>query len=170
MPIPFRAVHDVDTLPPAGFLRLLRPGEGTLVGAIFQVTPRGEPVEFTLCHVTSPGPAFWRDGDLASQATRVLLEGLLRAAPQVPGVLLVLPEEFHPDLFQAEVQPSVPVGAVVPAPDSGWQCDWVSERPAIASPALRVVAELASRGILREPFERALKGLLASVAEGTPPA
>lgn len=170
MPIPYRAVNDVDTLPPAGFLRLLVREDANLLGAIFQATARGEPVEFTLCAVSAPEPRFWREADLGWHGRRVLLEALLQAAPRVPSVLLVLPDEFDPQLFQSEIQPSVPVGAIVPDGAGRWRCEWLSAQPSITSPARRVVGELATRGILREPFERALAGLQQAAEEHTAPA
>lgn len=176
MPIPFRDLDDLGELGAAAFLRMARDPEGAATfGALFLVNARGEPLEFTFNRADAPTSPLWRPADVRRQVERSLAVSLLSVCPRVPRLLLCLASEVSGELFVREIRLSLPVCRIattletvpylteerrelVDAPEPV-HLFWFPGRPPEGSPELRLFQELVARGLLLEPFERALAGL-----------
>lgn len=118
MPIPFRtaAADDLDALGEAGFPRIEYCAAGpSYLGALLLVNARGEPVEFTYSRVETPFAVLWRLDDVRRFAARTLTVSLLSRCPRVPRLLLCLAEDVERELFEQDVQLSVPTCRVARA-------------------------------------------------------
>jgi hypothetical protein len=170
--VPFKDAAELDAGGTAAFLRIV-PGDPSR-GALFQVNARGAPVEFTYNRVDLTSAVLWRPEQLEREAAKVLAASLFEAARRTPLVLLCLAAEVDAVLFSEDLEVQIPVcrvavgGAALPdaAPservDSGdvtVHLFWRPALPSVESPPRRLVAALTSRGLLLEPFERALAGL-----------
>jgi hypothetical protein len=176
MPIAFRDVDELESLGSAGFLRFVSFDDGNgYLGALFLVNARSEPVEFSYNRIDVPQRFLWRSQDLRRHVVRRLVTSLFEICPRVPAVLLCLAEEVDAELFTDEVQVAIPVARVaeeaalvgqaadeereVIPEERPVQVFWIGGRPHEDEPARRLVAHLARRGLLLEPFERAATGL-----------
>ena len=182
MAIPFRDAADLDELGVASFLRIERSGRGsTYLGALFAVNARGEPIELVYNALETPYPFLWRPGDLRRHAERRLTASLLDAAEVTPRLLFCRADEVGLELFTRDLLVRVPVGRVeAPAGPSGRDRDaggrgdaeeavppvpeaahvfWHPAPPADGSPERALFDQLAARGLLLEPFDRAADGL-----------
>lgn len=155
MPIPFDI--DADDLGTAAFLAIVPSTEG-YSGALFQITARGEPVEFTWNQVSAPPSILWRPGDLRRAALRLLVSSLCEASPVIPTLLVTREAALPLELFTEDVQVNVPVLHVRVTEDGEIVSEWVlaAER---GSAADELAGTLGARGLLLEPFERAAEGL-----------
>lgn len=187
MPIPFRDADDVEALGAAGYLRIDASQDGRVYrGALFLVNSRGEPVEFVYNEVKTPTTFLWRQEDIRQHATRKLASSLLATCRKVPQFIVCLAEEVGHDLFCNEIHLSIPVGRIASVLEptahsqSEVQADiedpqplhlfWFPGKPADESPENRLLSRLVNRGLLLEPFDRALVGLAEVYAdrEGQP--
>jgi len=170
--VPFKDAAELDAGGTAAFLRIVR-GDPSR-GALFQVNARGAPVEFTYNRVDLPSAALWRPEQLEREAAKALAASLFEAARRTPLVLLCLAAEVDAALFSEDLEVQIPVcrvavgGAGLPDAASSERVDsgdvtthliWRPALPSAESPPRRLVTALASRGLLLEPFERALAGL-----------
>ncbi|HKF18130.1 MAG TPA: hypothetical protein VKF14_13170 [Candidatus Dormibacteraeota bacterium] len=185
MSVPFRDAAELEAGGTAAFLRIVNgPTEAERRGALFQVNARGEPVEFTFNRVDLPASALWRRDDLERQAVKSLAVSLFEATRRTPLVLLCLASEIEPRLFAEDLEVQIPVCRLATAEDvmvpgageatekrhSGEELThlfWRPEVPGSESPQRRLVAALAARGLLLEPFERALAGLTEALDRGS---
>ncbi len=176
MPIPFRDLDNTRELGAAAFLRLLSDPDGIdWFAALFLVNARGEPLEFTFNRADVPSSPLWRAADVRRRTERDLVASLLSLCPRVPGLLFCLASEVSGELFSREIQLSLPVCRVataletvpylgeerleVPEASNQLHLFWFPDRPCEDSPGSRLFQELAGRGLLLEPFDRALAGL-----------
>lgn len=173
MSVPFKDAAELDAGGTAAFLRIVAGGEPSRrAGAMFQVNARGAPVEFTYNRLDAPSSALWRPEQLEREVAKALAVSLFEAARRTPLVLLCLAAEVDAALFAEDLVVGIPVCRVAvesgepPAADerllSGEATAHLFWRPAVASaesPPRRLVTTLASRGLLLEPFERAVAGL-----------
>ncbi len=174
MPMSVRTADERDGLGEAAFLKIDRCAGPAFLGALLLVNARGEPVEFTYSRIETPFSELWRADDLRRFATRQLAVALLSHCPRVPRVLLCLADEVDRDLFEREVEVSVPVCRMARAkhpasataapghsmpPAASAEPFWISEAPAADSDVTRLLHELSSRGLTVEPFDRASRGL-----------
>ena len=183
MPIPFRDAADLDDLGVASFLRIERSARGsTYLGALFAVNARGEPIELVYNALETPYPFLWRPGDLRRHAERRLTASLLAAAEVAPRLLFCRSDEVGTDLFTRDLEVRVPIGRVEApvrpsghgdgAHDRGDRADdaappvldaahvfWHPAPPLDGSPERELFDQLAARGLLLEPFDRAADGL-----------
>lgn len=176
MPVAFRDVADVDGLGSAAFLRIVPAADGdAFLGALFLVNGRGEPVEFTYNRLEIVQRFLWRADDLARHAARRLTGSLFEVCPRIPAVILCLAEEAPAELFSEDVGVEVPTvrlaeqSAVIgqSALESRelvegsvpLQIFWNGAAPGEGEAARTLVDHLAERGLLLEPFDRALVGL-----------
>lgn len=178
MPIPFRDSADNDQLGLAGYLHVAEVGDGVLRAALFTITSRSEPVEFTFNQVTMPAHFLWRPGDGRRAAVRILCRSLFEAATKVPVVMFARADEIPPRVFSEDITVAVPMCRV--AKSAGVQAAtetperltddvhlfWTSEPPTEGSPARELVSLLVERDLLLEPFERAATGLEEALAQG----
>ena len=180
MPIAYRDAADLDDLGLATFLRIERSARGsTYLGALFTVNARGEPIELVYNALETPHPLLWRPADLRRHAERRLLTSLLSVAESAPRLLFCLTDEAGAELFSQDVEVEVPVGRVerptdsvlhAPGADDGESAGlpsiagsvhvvWQPAPPIEDSPERALFDQLAARGLLLEPFNRASDAL-----------
>lgn len=149
-------------------------GDGYL-GALFLVNARGEPAEFSYNRLDVVQRFLWRADGLMRYATRRLTASLFEICPRAPAVVLCLADEIPVELFSHDLRVEVPtarlaeesavagLGAgeerVLVGEAEPVQVFWNGEVPGVGVAARRLVDHLAARGLLLEPFERALAGL-----------
>jgi len=170
--VPFKDAAELDAGGTAAFLRIVRGDRYR--GALFQVNARGAPVEFTYNRVDLPSAALWRPEQLEREAEKAVAASLFEAARRTPLVLLCLAAEVDAALFSEALEVQIPVcrvavgGDDLPHVASSERVDsgdvtahlfWRPALPSAESPPRRLVTALSSRGLLLEPFERALAGL-----------
>jgi hypothetical protein len=173
--VPFKDAAELDAGGTAAFLRLV-PGRGDLRrgAALFQVNARGAPVEFTYNRLDLPSAALWRPEQLEREAAKALARSLFEAARRTPLVLLCLADEVDAALLAQDLDVQIPVCRVavhaggepfdptsvepVVSGDATAHLFWRPALPSRESPPRRLVTTLAARGLLLEPFERALAG------------
>ena len=176
MPIPYRDADELDDLGTAGYLTIqpAQAGSGYLA-ALFLINARGEPAEFTYNRIETPHTFLWRQADVRRYAAKKLTSSLLSLCPKVPRLMFCCAEEVGSELFGQDIQLSLPVCRIAPAikafPYSAVEVQdrieaeeplnlfWYPERPPEGSVECKLLHELLKRGILTEPFERALIGL-----------
>ena len=176
VPIPFRDEVDADRFGSAAFLRIVPADRGDgFLGALFLTNAHGEPVEFTYSRLEIVQRFLWRQEDLRRHAARRLAASLFEVCPRIPAVILCLADEAPAELFANDITVSFPtvrvaeqsavigqsanesrevVEGAVPV-----QIFWNGSVPGEEEDARLVVRHLAERGLLLEPFDRALTGL-----------
>jgi hypothetical protein len=176
MPIPFQDLQDLDTLGQAAFFKL----EATAIspgfrGALFQITARGEPVEFTYNRVETPSTFLWRPADIRRTAARRLAQSLFSLSPRAPRVIFALAEEIPIEVFTEDLDVSVPVALIArmgsDAPSSAARVErvaiddervdllWCNVAPEPGTTERLLTEQLIARKLLLEPFTRAATGL-----------
>jgi hypothetical protein len=174
VPVPFRHDDDLERLGSAAFFRIQQHDDG-FRGALFLVDARGEPVEFAYNRLELLQRFLWRPDQLRRHVARRLATSLFEICPRAPRIVLCRAEEVDAEVFAQEVVLSVPVARVADESaligqaaveqrellggEDGVQLFWVGSPPATDSPERGLVDELAKRGLLTEPFERATVGL-----------
>ena len=159
----------------AGFFRVLTNKRDSHMGGLLVLDARGEPLEFTYNRVSAKHLFLWRERDLRRAVTRELLTSLLDACPRSPSAIFCLAAEVEADLFSDDLDVRRPLARVAPASAtlgvssveeheaidgaSDAQMFWVRGRPSDATPARQLVAKLAERGLILEPFDRVVAGL-----------
>jgi hypothetical protein len=176
MPVPFRDADDLEELGAAGYLKIDVLSDGaTFRGALFLINARGEPLEFTYNRIQTPSTFLWKQDDIRRHAVRKLTTSLLDTCPKIPKFIICLAEEVHNELFCNEVHLSIPVCRVASlmqaTPHSKLEIQatiespepmhlfWFPFKPPDESVEERLINQLIARGLLLEPFERALVGL-----------
>lgn len=176
MPIPYRDADELDDLGIAGYLKIKQSEEESgFLAALFLINARGEPIEFTYNRIDIPHTFLWRQADIRRHAIKKLTTSLLGLCPKVPRLLLCLAEEISSELFCLDIQTSVPIVRIAPAMDAvSYSANeiqdkidsnepvnlfWHPERPAEGSKELNLLQTLSAKGLLVEPFDRALIGL-----------
>jgi hypothetical protein len=186
--IPYRDTANVEELGPAAFLKFEPGSSGSeLLAALFLVSARGEPIEFAYNRIETPHTFLWRPTDLRRHVERKLTASLLDSCERTPSILLCLADEVGSELFCQDIHVSVPVGRIgdplQATPHAAAEFRelldelpnlhvfWYPSSPAADSVERRLFANLASHGLLLEPFERASLGLREVYAStGAPPA
>jgi hypothetical protein len=173
--VPFKDAAELDAGGTAAFLRLVHgDGERRRGAALFQVNARGAPIEFTYNRLDLPSGALWRPEQLEREGAKALARSLFEAARRTPLVLLCLADEVDAALLAEDLEVQIPVcrvaveatgepfdtTSVEPVVSSGATAHlfWRPALPTAESPPRRLVRTLAARGLLLEPFERALAG------------
>jgi hypothetical protein len=176
MPIPFRDEEDIQRLGSAAFLRIVPAAEGdAYLGALFLVNARGEPVEFSYNRLDIVQRFLWRGEELLRHATRRLTASLFEVCPRVPAVLLCIADEVPAELFSLDIRVDIPTARVAAesaivgqgvgeereliGDSEPVQVFWNGDLPPDGDAARAFVEHLVARGLLLEPFERALIGL-----------
>jgi len=176
MPIPYRDADELNDLGIAGYLKIRPVQEGSgYQAALFLINARGEPIEFTYNCIETPHTFLWRQTDIRRHAAKKLTTALLSLCPIIPRLMFCRAEEVGSELFCQDIQLSIPVCRIAPAikafPYSSTEIQdrieaeeplnlfWYPEKPSEESIELRLLHELLRRGLLTEPFERALIGL-----------
>lgn len=182
MAIPFRDADELADIGAAAYLTIIPWSEGKgFEGALFLVNARGEPLEFTYNRVETPYGFLWRKDDIRRHAHRRLAASILSTCPVTPKLVLCLADEVASELFCEDIELPMPVGRIAPggrvasfASDSvSPRCEvreatespdpvnlfWFPAPPADSTSERQLVGELARRGLLLEPFDRAKGGL-----------
>ena len=173
MTVPFRDLATDEELGVAGYLRFVDEADGKgMRGALFFVTARGEPLDFSFCRVGMPSSFLWRVGQARQQAVGALIRALFTTGAREPTLLLARAEEVPARLFAEDLDVHVPLCRVAedaaPSVATGEAPElladalhlfWVGTPPAPDSPARRLLDALHARQLTVEPFERAGVGL-----------
>lgn len=176
MPIPYRDADELNEYGMAGYLTICKSREESgYLAALFLINARGEPLEFTYSRIETPHTFLWRQADIRRQAIKNITRSLLSLCPIIPRLLLCRAEEVGSELFCQDIQLSIPVCRIAPAikalPYSATEIQdrieaeellnlfWYPGRPPEGSIEMKLLHELLRRGLLTEPFERALIGL-----------
>jgi hypothetical protein len=175
MTIPHRLLDEDGRDLSGAFFRLLQVDQDTYLAALLLIDARGEPLEFTYNRAEVKHRLLWRERDLRHAVTRELLASLLETCPRQPSALFFLAREVPSELFVEDIDIERPVARIATAAEvigtaaieeheridgsQAVQVFWVRGRPTDATPAHRLVERLAGRGLLLEPFKRALAGL-----------
>src|SRR5438876_5668844 len=176
MPVPFHDAADLEALGAAGFLTIDSVGEGAgYRGALFLINARGEPLEFAYNRIELPETSLWRRTDLRRHAERTLATSLFAVCARTPRLLLCLAEEVESELFCQDVRVEIPVARVaLPLAAASYAAGeveetveepeplhlfWFPAPPTPDAPERRLFDRLRTRGLLREPFDRAATGL-----------
>ena len=172
MPIPLRDLGEEEA-GTAGYLRFVDDPDGRGIrAALFVMSTRGEPLEFSFTKIGLRSGPLWRAEDVRRHAVFSLAKSLFEAVVQVPDVLLTLGTEAPSAVFAQDLATQVPLCRVVdgdtkvPAPPENLETvsdslslAWVNGAPAAESASRHTINLLRSSYLLVEPFERALKGL-----------
>ncbi len=95
MPVPFIDLADEERSGAAGYLRFVEEPDGRGVrGALFIMSTRGEPLEFTFSRIDLPSSVLWNASQARRHAVSSLMKALFGAANRVPDLLLALAEEI----------------------------------------------------------------------------
>ena len=173
MPIPFRDLADETHSGVAGYLRFVDEPDGKGVrGAMFTMSTRGEPLEFSFTRIDVRLSVLWRREEARRSAVVPLAKVLFEAATRVPDVVLALAEETPPRVFTEDLEVQVPLCRVAAgdrAPmafseeseriSDSLTLVWVNGFPPSEGPGRKTIDLLNSRHLLLEPFTRAEKGL-----------
>ena len=161
---------------PAGVAAYLRfidePGGRGIRGALFIMSTRGEPLEFTFTRIDSPASVLWRAGQARSQAVSRLVKALFESTARRPDVVLALANEAPPTVFADDIAVEAPLCRVA-AEDSTPMASaetaqrisdtitlyWVNGLPKPGESPANTVELLVRNQMLVEPFDRAGRGI-----------
>lgn len=173
MPIPFNDLAEDSDLGLAAFLRFEEePNRRGMRGALFLVTSRGVPVEFSFTRIDVAASFLWRAGDARRHAIANLSKVLFEACSRQPDLILALADEVAPQVFTEDLHVGIPIcrvsslGANTHATTEVSEnlsdtpgLFWVDEQPDAGSSTCQLLEALRLRQLLTEPFERASVGL-----------
>jgi hypothetical protein len=161
----------------AGFFRVLRSkaSSHSFIAGLLLIDARGEPLEFTYSNVEAGQRFLWRDSTLRSGAIRELAMAVFDVCPRTPTAIFVLAGEVDAEIFTEHLDVQRPLARVgreqevigvrsdeaheLVSSGEPVQLLWVRDQPSPDSEAGRLVASLARRNLLIEPFERVVAGL-----------
>ena len=173
MPIPFRDLWEDEPSQAAGFLRFIdEPGGNGLRGALFIMSPRGVPLEFTFTRIDVRSNVLWKVGQARNHALASLSKALFESTSHIPIAVFALADETPADVFSEnlklevslcrvatqEADPATPAGEVQQIADS-LSLLWVNGPPVPGGETAKLVDLLEGRRLLLEPFERAALGI-----------
>ena len=173
LPIPFRDLEEDAQSGVAGFLRFIDEPDGKGVrGALFIISARGDPLEFSFTRVDVGGGVLWRAGEARRKAVAALAKALFESISHAPDVLLTPAEETPPQLFSEDLQVNIPacrvaanaLGPVAQTEHAQELSDslfliWVNGFPPTGGAPAKTIGLLEDRQLLLEPFARASRGL-----------
>lgn len=173
MPIPFRDLSESTNLGLAAFLRFIEEPEGKGIrSAIFLITDRGEPIEFSFTRIEIGASFLWREGDAKRHAVVNLCKKMFEATSGVPSLILALEDEVAPQVFAEDLSVNIPICRVssktttihdptemAEALGDTLSLFWVGGQPESDDPARNLLEALQIRQLLTEPFDRAEVGL-----------
>lgn len=173
MPIPFRDLNEDENTGVVGYLRFVDEPDGKgMRGALFVISTRGEPLDFSFTRIDVHGGFLWRAGESRRQAVTALTKSLFQSAGRTPAVIISLADEVPPRVFTEDIEVQVPICRVVTTEmtpqaaseehesvSDSLDLFWATGRPPPDSSAGKIIESLSDRQLLLEPFERALIGL-----------
>ena len=173
MPIPFRDLEEDEPSGVAAFLRFVEePGGNGLRGALFIMSPRGVPLEFTFTRIDVRSGVLWKVGQARNHALASLSRALFESTSHIPIAVFALADETPADVFSEnlklevslcrvatqEADPATPPEEVQQIADS-LSLLWVNGPPVPGGETAKLVEILEGRRLLLEPFERAALGI-----------
>lgn len=173
MPIPFSDLSESSNLGLAAFLRFQdEPGGKGLRAALFLITDRGEPIEFSFTRIDIGASFLWREGDAKRHAVANLSKKLFEATSGLPCLILALEDEVAPQVFAEDLSVNIPICRVSSKTDTiqdpsesaeslgdTLSLFWAGGQPESDDPARSLLEALRVRQLLTEPFDRAEIGL-----------
>ena len=173
MPIPFRDLGDDEPAGVAAYLRFVDEQDGRGIrGALFVMSTRGEPLEFTFTRIDVPTSVLWRAGQARSRAVSLLTKALFDSTNRQPDMVLALAAETPSTVFSEEIGVEVLLCRVAtedsapmaPTEEAQRIFDsitlyWINGLPAPGTAPAKTVELLASNQLLVEPFHRAALGI-----------
>src|SRR5579871_2239560 len=109
MPVPFRDLAEQEDLGLAAYVKLVdEPNTRGIRAALFCITARGEPVDFTFTRIDLPSAVLWRAGEQRRQAVAALCKALFTAAARTPGLLLMLADEVPARVLIEHLEVRIP--------------------------------------------------------------
>ena len=192
MPIPFVLSEELETLGEAAFLRLEpQRSDREMRGALLFLNALGEPKEFVYNRIRlDAADTLWNPGDRRRGAARRLIVSLFDTAQGWPRLVFGQADRVGPELFGGDrlIALDLPVARLALLPSHGLaadavfsletfdargdalrlRADWAAPLgpPAEDSAGGALLALLAVRGLLWEPFERASAGLQEAYGDG----
>jgi hypothetical protein len=171
--VPFRDLTAGEDSGVAGYLRFIGEPDGKGIrGALFMVSSRGEPLDFSFTRIDVLSSFLWRAGESRRQAITSLTKALFQAATRAPTVILALADEVPPRVFTEDIEIGIPLCRVITSETAVQAASeekerlsdsvdlfWVNGRPLPESPARSLIDALYGRHLLTEPFERASRGI-----------
>ena len=173
MPIPF---HDLEEDEPSGVAAFLRfveePGGNGLRGALFIMSPRGVPLEFTFTRIDVRSGVLWKVGQARNHALASLTKALFESTSHVPLAVFALADETPEGVFSEtlktevslcrvatrETDPATPQDEVQQLAESLFLL-WVNGPPIPGGETAKLVKILEGRRLLLEPFARSALGI-----------
>ena len=108
MPIPFRGLGEKEHPGVAAYLRFIDEPDGKGIrGALFVMSTRGEPLEFSFTRIGVRFGPLWRAEDVRRYAIFSLVKSLFEAADQIPDVLLAFGNETPSAVFSEDLATQV---------------------------------------------------------------
>lgn len=173
LPVPFRDLTAGENTGEVGYLRFIDEPDGKGIrGALFIVSSRGEPLDFSFTRIDVHSSFLWRAGEARRQAVTALIKALFQAATRVPALILALADEVPPRVFTEDIEVGIPLCRVTMAKiavraaseeeerlSDSVDLFWVNGRPPPGSPARSLIEAFNGRQLLIEPFERASIGI-----------
>jgi hypothetical protein len=156
----------------AAYLRFIDEPDGKGIrGALFIMSTRGDPLEFSFTRIDLRSSVLWRAGRARSRAVTSLTKALFESASHVPDVVFALANETPAEVFSEDLGVQIPVCMIAtqgpgPGPPEEAQHPsdsvsliWVNGQPAPGGASSKMVEALGARGLLLEPFDRAALGI-----------
>ena len=173
LPIPFRDLTEGEDSGVAGYLKFIDEPDGKGIrGALFIVSSRGEPLDFSFSRIDVHNDFLWRAGEARRQAITSLTKALFQATTNVPNVILALADEVPPRVFTEDLEVGVPLCRIITTEmavqasseeeeriSDSVNLFWINGRPPLESPARSFMDAMNGRQLLTEPFDRALIGM-----------
>ena len=172
MPIPFHDLGEDEPSGTAAYIRFMDEPDGNGIrGALFIMSPRGTPLEFSFTRIDVRSGVLWRTGQARSRALASLAKALFESTTRVPEVVFALANETPVEVFSEDLDVEVSlcrVGAQDAEPAGTEEVQrlsdsisllWVNGPPEVGGASAKMVEVLASRRLLLEPFERAALGM-----------
>ena len=172
MPIPFRDLGEDEPSGAAAYLRFIdEPNGKGIRGALFIMSPRGDPLEFSSTRIDVPSGVLWRARPTRSRALASLAKALFESTSRVPQVVFALAKETPVEVFSEDLNVQVPlcrVGGHDAGPAAAEEAQhpsdsvsllWVNGPPEAGGASAKMIEVLESRKLLLEPFNRAALGI-----------
>ena len=173
MPVPFRDLGENEPSGAAAFLRFINEPDGNGIrGALFIMSPRGDPLEFSFTRIDVRSGVLWRTGQARSRALTSLTKALFESTSRVPEVVFALANETPVEVFsegldvqvslcRVAIQQAEPAGTAEEGQHSSDSVSllWVNGPPEVGAPPAKMVEVLESRQLMIEPFERVALGI-----------
>ena len=173
MPVPFRDLGEDEPSGAAAYLRFINEPDGNGIrAALFIMSPRGDPLEFSFTRIDVRSGVLWRTGQARNRALTSLTKALFESTSRVPEVVFALANETPVEVFSEglDVQVSlcrVAIQQAEPAAkaEEGQHLPesisllWVDGPPESGGAPAKIIDTLESRHLLLEPFERAALGI-----------